>query len=88
MVTKKMNKKEYESYLQDQSHKKLDLCGYCGQPKQKVCRECFEITYREVVKHRENIETLVVRFNELCRMLSVQLANSSFDILAIKELTE
>ena len=73
--------KEYDGYLQDQSHKKLDLCGYCGQPKQKVCKKCF-------AKHRENIETLVVRFNELCRMLSVQLANSSFEILNIKELTE
>ena len=83
-----LSKKEYGSYLEDQSHKKLDLCGICGQPRKKVCFECCLSQTMALADLEMKIETLVVRFNELCRMLSVQLANSSFDILAIKELTE
>lgn len=33
----------------------------------------------------DKINTLEVRFNELCNMLSVQLANSSFKLLEIRD---
>jgi len=90
MATTRKSDKEYPGYLQDQDRA---LFVPSAREEELLCRtvhpEEFEGYMKLVAKNNEGIknriETLEVRFNALCNMLNVQLANSGFLTLKIEE---
>jgi len=75
---------EYPGYLEDQNRKvNQKQCSFCGRETvQFVCGGCHKASIKIV---NDRLETLEVRFNELCGLLHTQLANSSFLLLKIDE---
>ena len=90
MAQPRKSDEKYPGYLADQDRKPFvpsareeELLNRTVHPEE------FRETVSEIKKSFHDIdhrlETLEVRFNELCNMLSVQLANSSFKLLEIRE---
>lgn len=99
MATPRKSDKAYPGYLADQNRKPLFSKGKGMQPftpstreeellSKTVHPEDFEAAKKslsdDLQTAEDKINTLEVRFNELCNMLSVQLANSSFKLLEIR----
>ena len=97
MATPRKSDEEYPGYLADQDRKPFiptareeELLSKTVHPEEfaefkiKINGAVSNIML-EVDLLKSRVERLEVRFNEVCRMLSVQLANSGFELLRIKE---
>ncbi len=82
--------KKYPGYLEDQNRKPFKpttreeaLLQQTLHPEEFY--ETTKVFHDSIDKIEDRLETLEVRFNELCGLLHVQLANSSFLTLKIME---
>lgn len=81
--TPRKSDKAYPGYLADQDRKPFVPSA---REEELLFRTVHPEEFVEAMKKiNDRLETLEVRFNELCNMLSVQLANSSFKLLEIRE---
>jgi len=90
MATPRKSEKEYPGYLEDQDRKPFEPTAREEELLSKTVHpENFEdfakIVTDDIGKLKDRVETLEVRFNELCNMLSVQLANNGFKLLEIRD---
>ena len=97
MAKPRKSDKAYPGYLADQDRKPFvpsareeELLSKTVHPDEleELRKDLIKIISRrtkEIDVIDERLETLEVRFNELCNMLSVQLANSSFKLLEIRD---
>jgi len=90
MATPRKSDEKYPGYFEDQDRKPFKPTAREEELLSKTVHpDDFEQFIRLVAKNEEEIrnrlETLEVRFNELCQMMFVQLANSSFLTLKIME---
>lgn len=84
MATPRKSDEKYPGYLKDQNRKPF------FEPTAREEKLLFRTVHPEefveaIKKINDRLETLEVRFNELCGLLHVQLANSSFLTLKIME---
>jgi len=79
LATSRKSERDYPGYLADQNRKPFTPTAREEELLQKTVHP------DELKEALARIETLEVRFNELCRMLERQLANSGFLLLKIEE---
>ena len=97
MATPRKSDEKYPGYLEDQNRKPFvpsareeELLSKTAHPEDLARAFAWIERLADRVETLEEAledfkETFRVRFNELCNMLSVQLANSSFKLLEIRE---
>lgn len=82
-ATPRKSGKAYPGYWADQDRKPFVPSA---REEELLTRTVHIIDYLEQMDATsKRLETLEVRFNELCNMLSVQLVNSSFQLLEIRD---
>lgn len=77
-----------EELMHQVKNSRMNQCGVCGRPGQKVCWECYQLDMNELQNENKllkaKVATLKVRFNELLQRLQVTL-NMKLDHLKVPE---